>query len=53
MVLFTTKADGGDTMNDFANRNYRMTENAIADRGMDAAFMIHREEGPGLPESVS
>ena len=29
-----------------------MTENEIADRIMDAAFLIHRELGPGLLESV-
>ncbi|RII28695.1 MAG: GxxExxY protein [Geobacter sp.] len=29
-----------------------MTENDIADRVMDAAFLIHRELGPGLWESV-
>jgi GxxExxY protein len=29
-----------------------MTENEIADRVMDAAFLIHRELGPGLLESV-
>ena len=30
-----------------------MTENEIAKRVMDAAFMIHRELGPGLLETVS
>ena len=29
-----------------------MTENEIADRVMDTAFLIHRELGPGLLESV-
>ena len=29
-----------------------MTENEIAKRVMDAAFMIHRELGPGLLETV-
>jgi len=29
-----------------------MTENEIAKRAMDAAFMIHRELGPGLLETV-
>ena len=29
-----------------------MTENEIANRIMDAAFLIHRELGPGLLESV-
>jgi len=29
-----------------------MTENEIASRVMDAAFLIHREIGPGLLESV-
>ncbi len=29
-----------------------MTENEVADRVMDAAFLIHRELGPGLLESV-
>lgn len=30
----------------------RMTENKIADRIMDAAFLVHRELGPGLLETV-
>jgi GxxExxY protein len=29
-----------------------MIENELADRVMDAAFLIHRELGPGLLESV-
>lgn len=29
-----------------------MTENEIASRVMDAAFLVHRETGPGLLESV-
>lgn len=29
-----------------------MTENEIASKVMDAAFLIHRETGPGLLESV-
>lgn len=29
-----------------------MIENAIADKVMDSAYMIHRELGPGLVESV-
>jgi GxxExxY protein len=29
-----------------------MTENEIADKVMDAAFLLHRELGPGLLESV-
>jgi GxxExxY protein len=29
-----------------------MTENKIADKVMDAAFLLHRELGPGLLESV-